>query len=1336
MTKKKKTNFPTADHNHEISKAAKFLLSAKCPKAWELKERDGEGDFGLDFEIQVAKDGQIYQTFRVQLKGTESPCFVERKTKISINIERTTLNYYAQIVEPVMLVVAIVCFDENGKADLSKSEVYWQWIQEELKRTRGASLAIDKSKHKTKAIHVPLINKITPFLDISPYLQRKIDHVRSADDLDALIRSASGENFSPADNTLAHFVNFLKNDPEKARLIFSFDYGSELTPGGAAPKDKLAEAHFNIKVGKTALAEEFLTKMKIGDYKNSPILHASVASLEGKVALQRLRKEDALRFFEKAYQISPEEKYLLALEELRLLDAIDKDDNEIILSIEKNLANVNSNEGLGLLVRVQCFLENFEDAAKTMLRIDKSLRNFPEVVILSCQRKWKDVQSRVDKALLEPSVSGRDAVGLNLLAATACWQIGLESTTIPLATKGMEIPLQGVPDLNVEFAKKSLSYSIACLKGLKELGWLLNVEIIVPVAVLSAASVGQQAQIIPLLEEAAIERPTYPVLQENLELLYISAGDFKSALKVNTRQRQNDEVLVRRVCLQFQLMNYVECVISAMEVVSKALPTYKQTPLALALAYGAALKVARISDADRILKYLRENKDWCEFIYFSEFVKKSLESDEQDAGLVPLRNGLVEFPQSQLLASNLFYNLRVYNLQHAFEAVSIAQSLRKNFALNQWDCQHLIEAYIRLERWEDAEQEGRRAIAKFGETGTLLSMLAVVLEMQGKTGEAVDLLKKAIYLGQQGITTLRNYLGICLRLGHMDASQGTIEKLLAIVKDRAERVDFLRMKVLILAHQGLYERAFTVVQEIGRLVKQDNEAEEGLYINLHMNIALSVDGLPSEEARDISERIQNFCEKWPNSNILRVMRVTGGEVCTVDTPSTGEGMVRTNYFQQRLKQYKEREAHAKSGDFLIPFITRPNYVFSYIHDCFTLWAAAKRSKPEEKQYHLISASLESKKVSERDLCEIPLLDLTALLVLVDLGLFHLLFLMFPRIAIPKCIINYISRNACSPFLNKEINIAANAILVEINANLLRIDQPGGSKKSAESITGDIFSDYLDLAASGRWIVYTDDGVARDWINSECPGLISLNTVEFLLLADCQDRLTPMEVASHLGKLISWNVEITVAPRYLIASLSGAVEEKRAENAAKRLDKFHNHLPFTILARAIWNMGKSPLNLTIQMGTVLAEILNDEKSEEESIAAVWAFWFLRVKFHKDIQTRARYYLTASLLLAILNIPVHLVSRAIRIFFMVIEIDVGAENMTHQEQRDALKMVGAEIGKLATTQSFDGEICRYKIASAFTQGTEYGEIFSDAYLAAFKESCERMEHAGSRHELERR
>jgi Flp pilus assembly protein TadD len=1263
-------DFPSVDRNHQISNESKALVTLRCPSTWQVDFRDGDNDFGFDIEVQVAPHGEVCHTFRAQLKGTASPSYSKDRSSLSIPLRRTTLNLYANTTEPVLLVVAVVDLAENGKAELATSMVYWEWMPEELRRLRGSALAIDKSSQDSVTVHVPLANELNPDLDVVPYLQKTIDEARAVEDLTALVRNTGKAVSGGFDGPMQMLLSIVGNNPARLLSLFSVDEGDEASPREGTPQFLVAEARSHLRAGKTSLAEDLISRLDRTQFEGSPQLMASLVSLEGRVALQRMRKVDARCRFEEAYRLNPVEKHLLAQEEMRFLEAVDRNDKEAISAVEKALSTVQTDEGLVLLVRVQVSRGEFEAASATIGRIGLPKRVFPTLVLLSGQHRWTDVKIHVDDAFAQANVSLQDSVGFHLIAARACWQQALIPSS--LLPDDMEAPLPGAPGLDTVAAEAAWQHAAECLRGLKEFGWPPNVELIVPIAVASAAAIGRQHRVLPLLKEAAAERPEYLVLQENLELIAISARDNGVALEANSRQPRVHEVLVRRACLLFETKQYGECISTAMAVLSNLDAPYKQTPLALAMGAAAAVKLARTHDADQLMAALRCKVDWAEFVYFARFAQQNMERSDQAAPLTTLRDGLVEFPASRVLASNLYVNLRVDEAPAAAEVISLSRLLRQGAALTVEESLLLISAHFTLEHWQDAEAEARAAITRFGENDRFASMLAVAVEMQGKTGEAIDYLEQAISLGQRRFVTLRNYLGLCLRLGRMDSAHDTIEKLLAVESQRDDRLELLRLDALILTQKGLNDRALNVVQELGLLVNPEIEIEEGMYLNLYMATTLRSESIPEGVARAFWKRVETFSINWPESRLFRSVKIPERGLNTVDQLHDMLGGV-AGESREQLRVLQERERQVLSGELPVPFVARPRFVLHYIGDCFTLWDVAKRSRPEDRQYHLTTALIDTARATERVLRDTPLLDLPALLVLHDLGLFETLFSMFPRVAVPRSTIDYISYHARGILSNPSVVDAAGTLLTAINQNVHHIDQPSNKGGPEGDEQERLLYDYVQLGGSGRWAIYSDDVITQAGITVGHGHLGHMSTVDLLTLADSQGLLTPVEVSSCLEQLASWNVGITVTSRYLIAALDGALGGSRFLTASERLTCFQTHERFAKLARALWHDQKEPKQLIEHMGVILAGMLEHPRTEDESAAAIWAFWFVRVRFFLTFNSMGWNPLCYSLLIALRRLSPCTAPRAVQTFFTVVEIVVGTEHMTRREHGEVIKQV---------------------------------------------------------------
>lgn len=1303
-------NFPLVDRNHRVSTASKQLFESRSPATWEHSEQPGSTDFGFDYSIQVAPDAEVSFTFRAQLKGTESPTLSADGKTLAMPLRRTTLNMYASCQEEVMLVVVTVRLDANGKGLPESSTVYWAWLGPELERIFGSRYVPNESEQETFAVHVPVAQQLTPETDVVPHLKRRLAEARATETLADVARRA-GVLPSGIEDPMQRLAAFASAQPLRY-------FGQSDVDGDDACDDELgqviAQALGFVRVGQTSAAERALDDLDRAQTERVPDLKAALLSVEGKIAMQRRRRAQALQLFEQAYEEVPTERHLLPQEEVKFLNAIDAHDKVAIAAVARSLENVTSDEGLSLLVRVRVALGEFAAAHEIVSRIGTSARVMPNLVTLSGEHRWSEVRQEVTRALDADKLRLQDKVGLRLVAARACWSQAIAS--VAMSPNDEEMPLSGAPGLDLEAAIASWALSKACLLDLENLGWQPNVELLAPIAMASAAATGRHEEAILLMRKAASARPEYLELQENLELLAIGSGHTDVAMEANLRQPTSSAVLVRRACLQFQAQQFAESLDTALLSLSSLDMSVTQTPMALAMGAAAATRLGRGLDAARLTSALQAEPSWGEYEAFASFARQSiLRAVEDSEPLAALREGLHRYPESRLLLANLFSNLSVEDDESANEIVSLARRLRAGASLSHKDSDRLILALLHLRRWDDAEREARAFVERFGENDRIHSLLAIALEMQGRTGEAMENFERALSMGKSRSTTLRNYLGLCLRLGRIQSAHETVEKLLAVESEKSERLELLRLQALLLSQLDRGDEAYAVVQTVGLLADPEVEIEEGMYVNLFMATTLSMQ-LSAKDKEAIHLRIAAFSAKWPNSSLFSVMTTEG-------PPSLAKleamlGTVLGGDPAEIMRQYRQRESDARDGRLPVPFVARPSFVFHYIGDVFTLWEYSKRSTPDERQFHLLCAFVDQPVAGDRVLRDVPLLDLTALLVLRDLNLFDQLFRLFPRIAISRTTVDYVSQQARTVFASKVARSSAQPLLDLINANLNRIDQPSLTRTGGQAVNPRVLlDDYVALSTSGKWVAYSDDAITRAWIVDEKPETPCMSTLDLFRLADQDGSMSPTEIGSHLVQLAAWNVAVTVVPRYFLATLDGALNGTNGLTAAERLDRFYAHAPFASLARALWRPDKSASDLVGHIGRLVAELLKEPLVEEDSVAALWAFWFNRLRIAPSLNAIGWDLLYCSLIVALTVAPPEIDRRLMRNMLRVAEVVLG-NSVTLERMDQVVGELGIRVGKFGNSNYGGGERLRARIALALTAGTHEGDLFENAYLSAIE------------------
>jgi tetratricopeptide (TPR) repeat protein len=1199
--------YPIADHNRLISEASADLLSHRKPSTWWLTKQDGSTDFGFDYSIQVAVERQVRHAVRAQLKGTTTPKVSADGQFISIGISQSTLNLFAASQDEILLLVAVVVLQDDDKVDLVVSRIYWQWVSAELTRIRGSRYKEEACGTGQVNLRVPTSQEVTPALDIVDHLERRRLEAQATEEIQTI---ATERGIVPpgAADPMQQFVKVFRERPS---VILSIESDDRLdTRQSDEFGTALAQITALLRAGLTEAAEDALAGLDIAQVNGQAGRQASLLVVQGKIAVQRRRRPDALALFERAYDLSPTEGHLLAQEEIRFLLAIDTEDTATISAVERSLAQVQSDEGLSLLARVLVSQRRLDEANAVVDRIASSVSTMPRLVVLSGQRRWAEARNLAKTALENLKLSRLEAMAVRLVAARSCWSLALSTTT--LGAEEQETPLSGAPGLDPAAAKAAWDFSRQCLHDLKKLGWQPNTELIAPIAVASAAATGHQEEALALMRDAGSARPEYQELQENLELLAISSGNAEIALEANRRLPDTHAVLVRRAGHLFQLRDYSASANTALQLLTTLDQAVPQTPMALVMGAAAASKLGRAGDADLLGRAVRSNGAWGEFEYFARFIQSNeSRSDNRTLDLQPLREGLENYPDSKLLAANLFSNLNATTSEVADEVVTLSKRIRRYAELSVDDEYRLVDALLKLSRWEEAEVELRSCIERFGEAEMSLSLLAVAAEMQGKTGSAIDALDRSFALGKSHASSLRNYLGLCLRLGRSKAAQETIERLLAHERDHEKRLELLRLNALCLLQLDRAEDAFAVVKVIGTTVRQDVEKEEGMYLTLFITTTKDMARLPEEDLAAVGKRSDTFSVAWPESRWFRVMKLPDGDIKATlnEILKLAHGMDP----EARLREFAMRERKAREGLLSVPFLLRPSYLFHYITDAFTLWRYATASGREDRQYHLTIAIAGQQDAPDSVLRGVPLLDLSALLVLQSLGLFGILFSVFPRVAVSRATVAYISQHAAGTILGRVESEIASSLLKFINDNVEKIDQPATPIDDSRTLDPrDIVDDNLKLAKLGRWVLYWDDASTRIWAQQDGKSASTMSTMDLLHFADVKSLLTAAEVGNHLTTLASWNVGITISPRHFLALAERALTKSGDASAAERLQALLDDSSFSSMARAIWTPEKQPVELINHIAVLVASMLIAARADERSVTALWAFWFNRMR----------------------------------------------------------------------------------------------------------------------------
>lgn len=175
------TKLPKESESQEIGHHAVFTFESCHPTSWRPTKTDGDADAGLDMQVQIVDQGHYTNVFNAQIKGSmqrengQSKKLSADGKYFAQSLEIRTLNYYARIENPVLLVFADLSQDENPR----KCPAYYLWIDEEIKKLQGGKPSLDHLGKDSHTFHIPVENILDSDLNVLPYLNNRIEKKRA-----------------------------------------------------------------------------------------------------------------------------------------------------------------------------------------------------------------------------------------------------------------------------------------------------------------------------------------------------------------------------------------------------------------------------------------------------------------------------------------------------------------------------------------------------------------------------------------------------------------------------------------------------------------------------------------------------------------------------------------------------------------------------------------------------------------------------------------------------------------------------------------------------------------------------------------------------------------------------------------------------------------------------------------------------------------------------------------------------------------------------------------------------------------------------------------------------
>ena len=1305
---------PQTGDQHDINSDADRCFRARCPRDWRVHSLEGTDDYGLDFNIQTTPGQQATDIFRVQLKGTRSPDFSADGEFISIQLKASTVRYYDRLVEPVLLVVCDLSVDPEP----IDCQLYYAWLRDELRRIDVARLPEDQ---RYVTLRVPTANKLRG-ADLSADIQRQNELSRAGHAIEVRV-----EETHPGMEV-----------EERVSVVQGVTKG--ITARSATFIDALAapaEEHWlnppphtlpwHLIQTKECLRTMLLTRA-------ARELEAAEGMLEGAIPLEQsefwfLRGKfltvsgldaEASAAFKQAYSKTPLGKYLAAWAEAEirvrdggkgpvpypdLLDALEGDDPLILSARSRVLAA----EG------------RFEDSIATADRISGPERHSARALAHTMFSKPVEALADCERGLVEPNLPENIRQMLLLFRARAMFS--LSQPTIS-GDEDIVLPPSGTAGIDPVKVKAAWDAIEPAVDVLRECGWSPNIEHIVDIWAASASILGKQKETLPALSEAARARPQLVNLQAALESLAAQCGEFTIALEANNRLPESQFRDLRRTLLLHEAQKHGAC----FRWFEQKLDSFDRLhSLFGAAATVAALSAHRLARPDLVIKWSAELESTPELrehaALLQYYLALELNKLGNDEALHTLLVRYEEFGRPFGIAVALIQELNPTNPTQAEKLVEVAARVMEKVEPSPDMAVHLGLALVTTKRWNDLFALCRDFKARVDSGPRMLAFEALALDRLGNTDEARQLLEQMLAGGLVDSLALNTYVTIMVRCGYVVEALDAAEKIMEAATSKRQRMDCVRLLFKLIQNSDpLSNRLLALATQMGALSDRDSEVEEGIYLTMFLTATLAESNKPSDSDRsDFNERANAFFAKFPNSKIIRKGELkedaSGEELLTQLKQLVGTGIT------EEQKAFRTRIVNQlQQGLTIVPFAWRPQLILSNVRDVVHLWEIAKTSGIDDRKFHLSMISgvdwSPPTTASLRD--RTPLLDLTALLVLLDLGLIDSALEFFGRVAIAKSTLDTLAK-LVNPFSGSPLRSKCVDLQDALKPHYAKITQPSaadipGEGEDLDDESGVVGREQEEIIRlcnerGGNYRLYSDDFAFRVYCagGQQPDGICTLD-----LLAGLEQAggLSRREVAAKIATLCAWRVGLVVRYEDLVSLIPERMRDVRSIVEGIRILDSDRY--FTAMVSALWDF-RSRFDDTLKHAAAVLRRLPDESElNEVSVAAVIGQWYVKAGLKNDAPPSALQVLTKLVVRAaqLYPLPKPSAHRLWAVFKLLVEFHHG-RYMDEAKEREGIRLLGQECAKLNTTTHLEGEIAFIGLRAGLTEDTSDYSDFSSAY-----------------------
>jgi len=1197
---------PQTGDSQEIGNEAHDCLRAKRPKAWQLTELDGGSDFGFDFQVQISVKQQVVHPFRLQLKGTRSPQHSADGSFLSITLSTSTLRYFDNTDEPVLLVLCDLSADPE---DSRECPLYYVWIREELDRIQIASIPL---KQKEAVIRVPTANVLDRTTDLVGEVRKRYRLSRVGHALDT---SVAGMDPSLGSEDRVAMVETITRNIGDRGIVFVQALARPPTdiwinPPRGSMAWLLTEAESAIGRGNVERCAGLIRQASERLEPASKLEKAEYWHIKGRLHLVQGDDDSASSAFKSAVETQTQCKYWAAWAESEMrrrfrtdqgenfsdvMDALPADADPALLGVKARLLAASHKHAEAIAL-----LDTFEGAESLAARaVVETMFSNPEQALKACVEGIALDEKRASTTLL-----------FLILRARARFTIALRGARFEEASVGdtgdMVLPPSGPIGVDAAALREAWADIEEAVSALEEIRWVSNAEFVIDIWIATASMLGKQEQILTRVIAAARQRPHQAVLQSGAETLAAQCGDFPAALEANGRLPDGDMKVLRRITFLHELGKHRDCVelmLANVDKLGRSHPLFGIALVAAALSANVMARDPLVKAWGDILRSgdMEDQAHAATLDYILAQRKTPLQSDKTLTDLARADEQLGHPKPTTLL---LFQELDPSLETQAEQLLAVATRVRSTIRLSPMITVRIGVALATMGRWNDLLALCEEASGEFDASGRIRAFEALALDQLGRSDEARSLLESMLEGGVEDGLALNTYVNIMVRWGFTEKAKAATELILERAQSKERRIECVRMLFNLERHANptspwLVDLAF----RMGALVSCDDEVEEGGFLGMvFAATSFETSDLSDIRKEEFQARSNAFFERFPQSKIIRRVEIpteAGAEEMLLLMKSA------IGVSEQNEQKRARLEADLQSGELPLPFAWRPRFALGNVQDVAHLWELTKQSKANEKRFHLnmIGGQWEQRQADSFRL-RTPLFDLLTLLVLVDLELLDKVFDFFPKVAISQATLGDLMRMS-QPFSGSIFRQRCIDVQNRLLPRLSQILQPRGAPSENDLHLPSSSSELQSLARTGDYVLYSDDAILRIWILEDKFAVDGMCTLDLLCGLEERGLLNTEEVATKLAQLCDWHVGIHIQLRHQLALLPESV--RLAPRVLEAAALLRGVAPFMSLARGMWGPATNFIGGLNHVGAVVRLLLQDPAMPDVAIGAFVAIW---------------------------------------------------------------------------------------------------------------------------------